>query len=362
MGEIMHISEDFIIYFENNLPYLIDVKNKEEFCIHDKSYFEAILKYLQNGSLDAKIRSEFLENNLIVKQKIKSISKYNNKVADLFHQASNNILKSFSDMDRLEFAENYLMASISLKENPLPNQNYSVEYSEDELVHLPEPTKEKYNKQSLFEVLDRRKTIREFYSHTVETQQLSDLLFTCFGYFHRHKDNETEEYGVFKRRTSPSGGCLQSIDAYLVIFDVADIAPGIYRYDAENHILCKERDGITYDELKDLLIGQFFGDNSSFGIFLAGNLEVFTWKYKTLRNYRVSFMEAGHFSQTLQLCVIAENLNCWISGAFNDTKIEEYLNIRNKRVIPMFYVAIGKGKYKRMNRIMTEKRNELNLV
>jgi SagB-type dehydrogenase family enzyme len=210
---------------------------------------------------------------------------------------------------------------------------------------------------SLFDAFDRRKTVRQFNPTTVTKQSFSNLIFTGFGYFHQHKSSE-KEYKEFKRRASPSGGCLQAIEPYILVFDVEGIAPGIYWYDAEHHALCLMDNEVSYEQVSDMLASQFFSNDCSFSVFLTANLEIFTWKYRTTRSYRVVNLEVGHFSQTLQLAAVSEGLNTWITGAFDDELIEKCLGLEETKNIPLFYLAFGKGVYRAMNPLLDERREQ----
>ncbi|MDL1913785.1 MAG: SagB/ThcOx family dehydrogenase [Bergeyella sp.] len=106
------------------------------------------------------------------------------------------------------------------------------------------------------------------------------------------------------------------------------------------------------------MAGQFFANNCSVGIFLVANLEILAWKYKTPRNYRVIFLEAGHFSQTLQLVATSKDVNTWITGAFNDTIIEKTCRLDGVKKIPTFFVGLGRGEYRSMHSIMAKKLKE----
>jgi SagB-type dehydrogenase family enzyme len=257
-------------------------------------------------------------------------------------------------MSPIEYALTYLESCTLIEGYKPPERKKQNPINGCEPIPLPDYDLFFLKNCSLFSALDKRKTVREFYPFKSNIQDLSNLLFTAFGYFHQHKEGEFDEYKPFKRRSSPSRGCLQSIEAFVCVFNVSGLQNGIYWYDAEHHSLLTVHDEISYDDLSAMLASQFFGENCSFGIFLAANLERFTWKYKTTRAYRVVSMEVGHFSQTAQLCAAALQLNTWITGAFNDSKIEQLLKIDQEQSIPLFFLAFGNGRYRRMHTLMEQ--------
>lgn len=136
----------------------------------------------------------------------------------------------------------------------------------------------------------------------------------------------------------------------------------VANYEPDTHSICMVNAIFSYQNLRKCLAGQFFGNNCSFGIFFVANLEVLSWKYKTPRNYKVVFLEAGHFSQTSQLVATSLSLDTWITGAFKDSEIEYYCKLDGIRKIPVFFTAYGKGKFSHMHSIMKKKLSQRNNV
>ncbi|AVX05973.1 hypothetical protein MXMO3_03470 (plasmid) [Maritalea myrionectae] len=356
----LKVSNDVVIYFSDNTPYIVDTRINEEYEIDNPKLLSDLFAYISGHQIEQSERQVLVDGGVLVpNERPELLKNFGNDFLDIFHRGCTDVLNHIQVLSAVEYADLYLESCVREPGDVPPPRAKSISLKDTRTVNLPEFRHSVLEAVSLFDVLDRRKTVREFFPHQATLEQLSDLLFCSFGYFHKHKNGEAEQYEPFKRRTSPSGGCLQSVEAYVCVFNVEGLDNGIYWYDAENHALKFVENEISYDELSAMLVSQFFGNDCSFGVFLAANLERFTWKYKTTRAYRVVSMEIGHFSQTAQLVGTAMGLNTWITGAFNDAKIEQTLHLHDERSIPLFFLAFGKGKYDRMHSLMKKRLERL---
>lgn len=346
----MNISHNFIIYFKNNQPILFNYKDKKEYIV-GKEYLKTLINHSDTDKSlvdEGTIIKDFVTADVLT-EKNNIETPYLHYHANIFHNISKNTSVTMSDSTEEEWASQYMEVCKRVRQEPLPKKLKAEDF--EIVIQLPKPDELDLK---LSDSLKRRKTVREFEESEVDIKQLSNLLFYTFGYIH----GEEEEYGEFRRRSSPSGGCLQIIEPYITIFNVQGVEKGVYWYDPEKHCICKVTNEFTYQDLRDCLAGQFFGNNCSFGIFFAANIEVLAWKYKTSRNYKVVFLEAGHFSQTSQLIAVTQSLNTWITGAFTESSIERLCNLDGIKKIPVFFTAYGKGELLSMHSIMRKKLDE----
>lgn len=346
----MNISHNFFIYFKNNIPFLVNYKNKKEYIVR-KEYLKLLIDYAkseENETHKDEIVSDFIASDILTKDNNME-NPYLHYHAHIFNHITKDTSLSMTNSTEEEWASQYLDICNRIKQQEFPKRGSIEDY--ETVLTLPNPTT---ISSDFYDTIKKRKTIREFKKNKVNLEQLSNLLFYTFGYIH----GVEEEYGFFKRKSSPSGGCLQIIEPYITIFNVEGIENGIYWYEPETHSLCKVRNDFSYQNLRECLAGQFFGNNCSFGIFFVANLEILAWKYKTPRNFKVVFLEAGHFSQTSQLIAVSQNLQTWITGAFKDSAIEGFCKLDGIKKIPVFFTAYGNGEYLPMHSIMRKKLNE----
>jgi SagB-type dehydrogenase family enzyme len=147
-------------------------------------------------------------------------------------------------------------------------------------------------------VLEDRRT-----RHSIEPislRSLGELLFrTC-----RVTDTlEGQMSGEAVRKVYPSGGCLHSLEVYVVANRCTDLQPGGYRYDAFDHSLEWLRR--SDDDLRQLLREAQAGtgilpDLPSILLIFAPRFRRVTRKYQSLA-YHVILQEVGALYQTIYL-------------------------------------------------------------
>lgn len=346
----MNISHNFFIYFKDNQPLVYNFKTKDEFSIR-REYLRTLINYSKTSTQDTsneRILNDFIENDILTIENNKE-KPYLNYFAHIFHNITKDTSVTMSNSTEEEWASKYIEICERVQEEKLPERETIKDF--DIVYKLPDPDKMDVK---FYDMLKKRKTIREFEQSESSIEKLSNLLYYTFGYIH----GEEEDYLPFKRRSSPSGGCLQIIEPYIAIFNVEGIDKGVYWYEPNTHSICKVNDYFTYQNLRECLAGQFFGNDCSFGIFYVANLEMLAWKYKTPRNYKVVFLEAGHFSQTSQLVATSLSLDTWVTGAFKDSDIEKHCKLDGISKIPVFFTAYGKGKFSHMHTAMKKKLEE----
>ena len=87
--------------------------------------------------------------------------------------------------------------------------------------------------------------------------------------------------GKLAQKTSPSGGSLHPLEAYVLVRKVNGIAPGIYHYDAVGRKLQEVRRGSTASEVQTLLAGQWWYRDAAFVVFLTAVFARTQWKYNS---------------------------------------------------------------------------------
>jgi putative peptide maturation dehydrogenase len=181
----------------------------------------------------------------------------------------------------------------------------------------------------LFDALSRRKTARAFDREgAVTLDQLAILLYEVFGC----RGYVPLGPGIAAlKKTSPSGGSLHPIEAYVLVRQVAGVDAGIYHYRADSHAL-ELLEPLVAANAEELAVkftcGQsYFGGAGALFILTARFYRSF-WKYrKHRRAYGVLLMDAGHLSQTLYLVCAELGLGAFVTAAINGADIEERLGL-----------------------------------
>jgi putative peptide maturation dehydrogenase len=133
------------------------------------------------------------------------------------------------------------------------------------------------------------------------------------------------------KKTSPSGGSLHPIEAYVLVRNVEGVDPGLYHYRTEDHAL-EPLESLTASEAEEVAAGfvcgqSYFATAGALFILVARFQRIY-WKYrKHQRAYNVLLLDAGHLSQTLYLVCEELGLGAFITGAINGANIEERLGL-----------------------------------
>jgi SagB-type dehydrogenase family enzyme len=173
-------------------------------------------------------------------------------------------------------------------------------------------------------ILLSRRTWRKFSKQPVDLSMLGALLGLTWGVQGWVK---VPRVGSLAFRTSPSGGSLHPIEAYVLARNVRGLRPGVYHYDGAAHRLDLLRHGANSRQLFNYLAGQWWFSGASFIVFMTAVFARTQWKYDYARAYRAILMEAGHLSQTFCLTATWLGLAPFCTIAFNDSLIERALGV-----------------------------------
>ena len=208
-------------------------------------------------------------------------------------------------------------------------------YPRAEQTRLPRPREE----GEFTRVLTARRTWRRFAPGKLALADLATLLGLTWGV---REWVSVPPLGRFAVKTSPSGGALHPIEAYVVARDVEGISPGIYHYDAARHRLELLRRGVTREQMSDYVIGQRWFSEAAAFVFMTGVFTRTQWKYRYPRAYRVVLTEAGHLCQTFCLVATWLGLAPFCTMAMADSKIDRDLGIDGVTEGVLYVAGVGK--------------------
>lgn len=207
---------------------------------------------------------------------------------------------------------------------------------------LPRPARDAFDA-----LLDARVTCRNFDPlASIPLEVFSGIMSRTFG--RRGSGRPAPGFDVIKR-TSPSGGALHPVECFLIVQRVEGIAPGLYRYRAAEHALLAVIPAIAAPAAGDVgtralrlgeaatawsseslrafaqiaVAGQAFFADAAVLCVLAPRFQRNFWKYRNhAKAYRVCVLDAGHLSQTLQLCATQAGLGPFVTSAINEVDLE----------------------------------------
>jgi SagB-type dehydrogenase family enzyme len=173
-------------------------------------------------------------------------------------------------------------------------------------------------------VLLARRTWRKFSARPVALGALGNLLGLTWGV---RSWVEIPKVGWVAVKTSPSGGALHPIEAYILARNVEDLHPGLYHYNGADRRLELLRRGATSRQITRYLANQWWYGGASFVVFMTAVFARTQWKYDYARAYRAVLMEAGHLCQTFCLTATWLGLAPFCTLAFADSQIEKALGV-----------------------------------
>lgn len=171
-------------------------------------------------------------------------------------------------------------------------------------IKLTKPTK--IGGKPLMDVLDIRKSDREFVKKDLPIYMLSDLLWAAYGF---NRDD---------KRTVPSSQNRQEIDVYVMFDD------GVYLYDAYNNLLLLKKKGDFRSELGN----QDYVMNAAVNIILAANMD-------KASNREAAFIDSGFISQNIYLYAASTGLGTVARASFKRPGLHEALELTDNQEITL---------------------------
>lgn len=194
-------------------------------------------------------------------------------------------------------------------------------------VALPAPT------GFLDEVLLRRYTGRNYdTSASLPLAVAARLLQRTFG---AQEVRHIGPHANVLKKTSPSGGGLHPVEAFVLVQRVDGLAPGLYHYHPVDNTLQPLR-ATTPDQAAALALqmvaDQYWLAGAAMQVVMVGRVERSFWKYRNHQKaYRAMSLDAGHLSQTFYLLATEAGLPAFITAAINDIDIETMLELDHLR-------------------------------
>jgi len=192
---------------------------------------------------------------------------------------------------------------------------------------LPEPRLR--SEVSVEEALLKRRSVREYGNAPLTLEEVSQLLWAAQGI--------TSEWGG---RTAPSAGALYPLEVYIVVGNVENLSPGVYKYNPERHELIKVRDDDAREELAEAALSQVWVKEGAIDIVIAAVYGRTTKKYGD-RGVRYVHMEAGHAAQNIYLQAATLDLGMVTVGAFHDDRVKEIMSMPEDE-IPLYLIPVGR--------------------
>jgi oxazoline/thiazoline dehydrogenase len=177
----------------------------------------------------------------------------------------------------------------------------------EDVIELFKPDLEtlKTTEASFTQILEARKSIREYGETPITARQLGEFLYRCA----RVKRIFSTDRGEIASRPYPSGGALYELELYPVVNNCQGIDSGLYHYDPLAHQLCRISDRTETVEALLEDAGRSMGKPGmpQVSIVIAARFQRLAWKYESI-SYALMLKHVGVLYQTMYLVATAMKL------------------------------------------------------
>lgn len=218
-----------------------------------------------------------------------------------------------------------------LKQPPLEK-----EFDENQkFISLPNPREVEIKEISLREAIDNRVSHRSFSKAPMTLEELSFLLWCTQGI-------KKIAPGTATFRTVPSAGARHAFETYLLLNNVREVPPGLYRFSALHHMLAEiNLEPALREDIHQACLRQSFIKESGATFIWSAVSRRMKWRYGE-RGYRYLHLDAGHVCQNLYLSAEAVDCGACAVAAFMDEEMNEILNLDGEEEFVIYLAAVGK--------------------
>jgi SagB-type dehydrogenase family enzyme len=198
---------------------------------------------------------------------------------------------------------------------------------------IPLPSPSLIGGPTLWEALEKRRSIRDYRPEPLSLEVLSDLLWATQGI--------TEKAFGPWYRTAPSAGALHPIDTYLVVNRVEGLEPGIYFFEVVEFSLVLKRAGDFGDPLAQAALNQDMARTAAVVFVWVAVIQRSRQKYRQ-RAYRYIYLDCGHIAQNLYLAATALDLGCCGVAAIFDDEVNDLVGVDGQEETAIYLAMVGK--------------------
>lgn len=206
---------------------------------------------------------------------------------------------------------------------------------EQALIELPDPRTFDPPLINLREVIERRRSTRNYSGKPLMLEELSYLLWCTQGVKDAQSRNAT-------LRTVPSAGARHAFETYLLVTNVKGLEASLYRFLASRHKLLRINTSPDIGrKVTDACLSQRSVRESAVTFIWVAVRYRMTWRYQE-RGYRYLNLDAGHICQNLYLAGEAIECGTCAIGAYDDDQINSLLGLNGVDEFVVYVASTGK--------------------
>lgn len=200
---------------------------------------------------------------------------------------------------------------------------------------VPEPS-------PLDDLLMARATCRNFNPAPVPAAAFATVLHRVFA---ARAALELAPGATMLKKTSPSGGGLHPVEAFVLVQRVDGLSPGLYHYHCQAHALEPMAMLSPEDAAQaahELVAGQPWFAAAPALVLMAARYPRTYWKYRDhAKAWKVVQLDAGHLSQTFYLAATELGLGAFVTAAINDASGERLFGLDGLDIAPVAVCGLG---------------------
>jgi SagB-type dehydrogenase family enzyme len=203
------------------------------------------------------------------------------------------------------------------------------------LIELPAPDALSLPDMNLLDLITQRTTHRHYADAPLTLAELSFLLWCTQGIKLTDRARAT-------RRTVPSAGARHAFETVLLVNNVTDLAPGLYRFLASmHHLIVLPAPEDIAARITEAGLQQNHIARSAVTFLWVAVVERMAWRYGE-RGYRYLHLDAGHVCQNLYLAAEAIGFGVGAIAAFNDAALNAVLDLDGDEQFVIYLATVGK--------------------
>ncbi|HOG47566.1 MAG TPA: SagB/ThcOx family dehydrogenase [Anaerolineae bacterium] len=206
------------------------------------------------------------------------------------------------------------------------------------LVDLVPPGELTSGTMPLIEAIRKRRSRRQFTDEPLTLEELSFLLWATQGV------REVAQGGASTRRTVPSAGGRHPFETYIAVYNVAGLAPGLYRYLPLEHRLCllQAGEGLAERVIAGCRGQRFAGRCAATFIWTVLPYRA-EWRYSIIAHKMIA-QDAGHLCQNLYLASEAIGAGTCAIGAYDQATMDAVVGVDGRDECTIYAAPVGKVK------------------
>jgi SagB-type dehydrogenase family enzyme len=202
------------------------------------------------------------------------------------------------------------------------------------IFSLPAPARETIRRDSLFDAIAERRSVRTWGPGSISLPELSFLLWATQGL----------RGGRLNQRTVPSGGSRHPFETYVAAQHVDGLETGVWRYRPMEHDLVRvsRRDDLR-KALTEGTLGQAFVGNAPLTFIWAAIPARTEWRY-CVAAPKIILQDSGHLCQNLYLAVGAIGCGTCAIGAYDQEKMDAVADVDGTEEMVVYCAPVGRLK------------------